>query len=68
MDRERKLLYTVALLAPILETLMFAAYIYHPDYAASAVLMEEVRDCEARLVRTYAACLPKLPPVPGKGI
>jgi hypothetical protein len=56
MDRERKLLYTVAVLTPILEVLTFTAYRTTSDLPSRATLLEEVRSCEQRLVRAHAAC------------
>jgi hypothetical protein len=65
MDRERKLLFTVAVLAPILEALTLAAYYYESDFARRAAAIEQVRSCEERLMRTYAACIPRPQHRPG---
>jgi hypothetical protein len=59
MDRERKLLYAVAVLAPILEALMMFALYGESDLPArTAAALEEARSCQQHLLRAWAACGP----------
>lgn len=59
MDRERKLLYTAVVLAAIQQMMIFAEYHYQAASLPNAALVEEVKTCHTRLLRTYEACLPK---------
>ena len=67
MDRERKLLYTVAVLAVMENALLFPAYQNRSDLFTHEANMESVSTCEAKLIRTYKACLPRLRPLPLTG-
>jgi hypothetical protein len=55
MDRERKLLYIVAILAPIVEGLMFAQF-YQPEAPTREALLTQVHECQEKLFRAWAAC------------
>jgi hypothetical protein len=57
MNRERKLLYTVAILAPIVEGLMFAQC-YQPELPGRQALVTQVHECQQRLFRAWAECRP----------
>lgn len=56
MDRERKLLYVIAVLAPIVETMTLATWHYESDFPNRETLMQETRDCQKQLVRAWARC------------
>lgn len=58
MDRERKLLYTVAILAPLVEGLMFAT-VYQPRLPAVTEAIAETRACQEQLIRAWARCSPR---------
>ena len=68
MDRERKLLFMAVVLAVIENALLFADFEGRSGLPSREALIEDSRDCHARLLRTYEACLPKLRPIPGRGI
>jgi hypothetical protein len=51
MDRERKLLYVVAILAPILELLMLLMW-HQANIPARVQLVGELHSCQERLART----------------
>ncbi len=68
MDRERKLLYIVAVLAVMENALLFPAYQNRSDLIAHVAEMESVGDCEAKLIRIYKACMPRLHPLPRSGM
>jgi hypothetical protein len=55
MDRERRLLYAVAILAPICELLMFLQW-HYPDLPARTALIEQVHSCQDQLLRSWAQC------------
>jgi hypothetical protein len=57
MNREHKLLYTVAILAPIVEGLMFAQW-YQPEPPTRQALLTQVHECQERLFRAWAECRP----------
>jgi hypothetical protein len=57
MDRERKLLYALAILAPIIEALTLVAFYDESDFSRQAAAIEQVGSCEERLARTEAACI-----------
>jgi hypothetical protein len=56
MDRERKLLYTVAILAPILEVMTFFAFYQQSDLPSRTAAFREVRACQMQLARSWAHC------------
>jgi hypothetical protein len=59
MDRERKLLYTVAVLAPIIEGLMFASW-YQPDISARTTeALADAYSCQQHLFKAWAECSPR---------
>jgi hypothetical protein len=60
MDRERKLLYAVVIIAPIMELLMVATW-YQPDLPAKGALIEQVHACQVQLFRSWAECSAKTP-------
>ena len=69
MDRERKLLYIVAFLgrpgkcsavSRLSKSLL--------DLFTHVAEMESSTACEAKLIRIYKACMPKLHPLPRSGI
>jgi len=57
MNRERRLLYAVVILAPIVEGLMFAQW-YQPDQPARQALLTQVHECQERLLRAWGECRP----------
>ena len=60
MDRERKLLYTVVVLAPFVQALSFYALYTEADVAARTETRvqadAEVNACQKQLVRSWARC------------
>jgi hypothetical protein len=56
MDRERKLLYAVAVLAVFFEGMTLTNDYLNQDLPSRAEALEEARDCKERLIRTYRAC------------
>ncbi len=68
MDRERKLLYIVAVLAVLENALLFPAYQNRSYLFTHVAEMESSTACEAKLIRIYKACMPKLHPLPRSGI
>ncbi len=65
MDRERKLLYVVAILAPMLELLVFFAW-PQLDLPQRAVLIGQLNSCRERLADSIENC--PAPHVSGKPI
>ena len=59
MDRERKLLYTVAVLAAIVEIMAIVAYYYQPGVSEFQAAVQEARSCEKQLIRVWAECIPR---------
>jgi len=57
MNRERTLLFAVAILAPIVEGLMFAQW-YQPEIPGRRALLTQVHECQERLFRAWAVCRP----------
>jgi hypothetical protein len=56
MDRERKLLYTVAILAPILEAMTIFTLYHERDLPERTAAILEVRACQKQLARSWAHC------------
>jgi hypothetical protein len=56
MDRERKLLYTVAILAAILEVMTFFAFYQQAQLPERTAAIREVRACQTQLARSWARC------------
>jgi hypothetical protein len=57
MNRERKLLYAVAILAPIVEMLMLVEW-YQPEMPGRQALLTQVHECQEKLFRAWAECRP----------
>ncbi len=68
MDRERRLLCTAVILAVVENAMLFAIWRNDSGLPSCEAVLEDDRTCHERLTRTYAACLPKLGPIPGRGI
>jgi hypothetical protein len=56
MDRERKLLYTVVILAPILEALSIFDHYNQPNLPERTAAILEVRACQKQLAHSWAHC------------
>ena len=56
MDRERKLLYTVAILAPLMQALSLYALYSEADLPAKTAALLETRACQKQLLRSWARC------------
>jgi hypothetical protein len=61
MNRERRLLYAVVILAPIVEGLMFAQW-YQPDQPARQALLTQVHECQERLLPGLGRVPSRAPP------
>ncbi len=59
MDRERKLLYTVAALALILEVMTIFALETESDLSSRAAALEEIHSCQQHLFRAWEQCGPR---------
>ena len=56
VDRERKLLYTIAVIAPIVQTMTLYALYSEADLPAKTAALVEVRACQKQLLRNWAHC------------
>jgi hypothetical protein len=56
MDRERKLLYTVAILAPIVEVMTLFAFYQLAQLPERTEAIQEVRACQTQLAQTWTRC------------
>jgi hypothetical protein len=56
MDRERRLLYTIAILAPILEAVTIFALYSQADLPERRAAIQEVRACQMQLAHSWARC------------
>lgn len=52
---ERRLLYVVAILAPIVEGMMFFQ-LHQPDLPTRMQLINQLNSCEAQLVHAFGQC------------
>lgn len=54
-SRERRLLFAVAVLAPLVEAVMFLDF-YHPGQPNRPELISELRHCQMQTARVIARC------------